>query len=284
MQLTLFSPAKLNLFFRVLSKRPDGYHEIASVMQAVDLYDELTFQIQSVDSFETDVPIGPSNSIEKAISLFREKTGHPLHVHVKLKKRIPMEAGLGGGSSNAATTLWGLNQLAGGVATTNDLMRWSGEIGSDVPFFFSRGVAYCTGRGEKIESLGGNLLSKAVIAKPTSSLSTPRVYSLARPGAVSSDDPEEIKEKLIKGYPHFVNDLEFPSFQLLPELERLKKNLLEFGFETVMMTGSGTAFFCTGSLPKIPDVKGVDFFEVRGVIREKNEWYSPKETLINCCF
>ena len=147
------SPAKLNLFLRVLRKRSDGYHELASLFQAIDLVDALHVREVSEDRFSCSDPalLGPSNLVLRALKLFREKTGLQFPVEMHLEKRIPMQSGLGGGSSNAATALFALNVLAGRVATEEQLCAWSQEIGSDVPFFFSLGTAYCTGRGKSTQ-------------------------------------------------------------------------------------------------------------------------------------
>ena len=134
-----FSPAKINLFFRVLSKRSDGYHNIASLYQTINFGDDLFVnKTAGQDLFTTSdrtLPLGKGNLVVRAIQLFRESYPLP-SVHIHLKKRIPKEAGLGGGSSNAATTLWALNQISGSLAGLDDLIRMGSEIGSDVPFFF----------------------------------------------------------------------------------------------------------------------------------------------------
>lgn len=152
----LFSPAKINLFFRVLKKRDDGYHEIASLYQAIDLGDTLNITLNECDELSCSDPslqTDESNLVLKAAALFRKKTALALYIKVHLHKQIPIQAGLGGGSSNAATTLWALNKLANCPASFQDLALWSCELGSDVAFFFSKGAAYCTGRGELFSSL-----------------------------------------------------------------------------------------------------------------------------------
>lgn len=148
----LFSPAKINLFLRVVSKEPDGYHHLSSLFQAISLGDTLIMERASTDQLTCDhsfLPTDHSNLILKAIKLFRQRTGCEQAFKVHLIKRIPIQAGLGGGSSNAATTLWGCNQLAQTNLSDSTLMEWGTELGSDVSFFFSQGTAHCTGRGEK---------------------------------------------------------------------------------------------------------------------------------------
>jgi len=153
--LELASPCKINLFLRILRKREDGYHELASMFQAISLHDDLSFTVLPDDAEEDqlecedpNVPLDRSNLVLKAIDVFRKRTGRTEKFRVKLNKQVPVQAGLGGGSANAATALWGVNQLCGKIATNEELADFGAEIGSDISFFFSLGTAYCTGRGE----------------------------------------------------------------------------------------------------------------------------------------
>lgn len=142
MTIALFSPAKINLFLRVLGKRSDGYHEIASLFQAINLGDNLTFTLSEQDHLtcsDPHLPCDHTNLVIKAVHLFRKKTNLDTPVTIHLEKEIPSQAGLGGGSSNAATTLWALNALHNYPYTIGQLQIWSAEIGSDIPFFFLSG-------------------------------------------------------------------------------------------------------------------------------------------------
>src|SRR5437016_5240820 len=130
--LTLISPAKINLNLRIVGKRPDGYHELSSVFQAIDLCDVLTFEKSEKDKFTCNISTLPNdkkNLVLKALDLFRSKTGLNFCLKIHLDKHIPIEAGLGGGSSNAATTLWACNQLTGQTVSLERLQEWSAEIG-----------------------------------------------------------------------------------------------------------------------------------------------------------
>lgn len=248
----LASPAKLNLFFRVLSKRPDGYHEIASLYQAVDLFDRLNFTWTQHDQLTCTDPLIPcdgTNLVAKALSLFRKTFSLP-PIHIHIEKQIPIQAGLGGGSSNAATALWGFNELAGRPATLAQLIAMATQLGSDVAFFFSSGTAYCTGRGEILEPYTLPKPLKGYLAKPSYGLSTPLVYQHCRLEEFAARDPRAA----LKNYPQFFNDLEIPSFRLEPRLIALRTELRK-SFEQVVMTGSGTAFFCLNGAPTpVPDV------------------------------
>ncbi|PIS01944.1 MAG: 4-(cytidine 5'-diphospho)-2-C-methyl-D-erythritol kinase [Chlamydiae bacterium CG10_big_fil_rev_8_21_14_0_10_42_34] len=252
------SPAKLNLFFRVLSKRPDGYHNIVSLFQAIDLFDRLFFSPSTKDIFtctDPSIPTDDSNLINKALTLFKAHFPTPtLHIH--LEKNIPVEAGLGGGSSNAATTLWALNELTNRPATLPELIEMGSKLGSDVPFFFSQGTALCRGRGEILDPYSIPPLS-GYIAKPSYGLSTPAVYQNVR-----------IDESSQTESPYF-NDLEAPAFRLEPRLATLKAHLQK-QFQNVIMTGSGTALFCLNGKPK--PIQGVTFYPFHSICRSLS-WY-----------
>ncbi len=178
--ITLFSPAKINLTFQVLGQRDDGYHEISSRYQAISLGDTLEVCLADRSSLTcSGLQISlEQNLIIKAFNLFKAKTGWQGSVAFRLEKRIPLQSGLGGGSSNAATVLWALNALSGCCVAESDLALWSTALGSDVPFFFSSGSAYCSGRGEQVVDEKNPYLSGTFwIAKPKEGLSTAAVYA-----------------------------------------------------------------------------------------------------------
>jgi 4-diphosphocytidyl-2-C-methyl-D-erythritol kinase len=269
----LFSPAKLNLFFRVLRKRDDGFHEIASLMQAISLGDILHFQESSKDSLtltDPSIPTDERNFIHKARALFREKTGYkrPLTIHVE--KNIPAEGGFGGGSGNIATTLWALNELSGQKIEEATLRIWAGEISSDAPFFFSTGTAYVAGRGEEVFSLPPLEKKTLYLAKPKGGLSTPLVYKYCTPN-VNDLDPKKLLGNALAGGLEGVNDLEYAAFALRPDLFELKEGLIHLGFETVVMTGSGSGFFCIGPVEE-PSLPEIQFWKTSYLSRGK-QWY-----------
>jgi 4-diphosphocytidyl-2-C-methyl-D-erythritol kinase len=251
-KITLFSPAKINLFLRILRKRDDGYHELASLFQTIALGDILDIALSSQDSLicsDPSLPANSSNLVWKAAELFRCKTTLDFGFKIHLQKNIPSQAGLGGGSSNAATTLFGLNQLLGQPASKKDLISWAAEIGSDVPFFFTQGTAYVTGRGDIIKDLPPLPFPKEKfwIVKPTQGLSTPEVYKALNLQNLSNRDPLKALQNFLNGQPDFYNDLEEAAFSLFPELAFIKTTLLRSGYDPVLLSGSGSAFFCRGS-------------------------------------
>ena len=280
MSLRLFSPAKINLFLRVIRKRPDQYHDISSLFQAISLGDILTIRISKSgqDSLICQNPnliCDESNLIHKAIQIYRQKTGISNRFDIQLEKKIPIEAGLGGGSSNAATTLWGCNQLCGENASVEELMQWGSEIGSDIPFFFSEGTAFCTGRGENVMNLPSLPFQKIQVYMPKEGLSTAEVFKRLEIPIDSSKNTHDEIQPYLNGSFDLFNDLETPAFQINPRLKILKDRLISYGFKKVLMTGSGTAFFCMGgSEETVPQNQDLEHFSAHFINRKINEWYS----------
>ncbi len=260
--LTLFSPAKLNLFLRILGRRSDGYHELASLFHTISFGDTLAFSLSSSDQLTCTDPAlscGSDNLITRAVELYRKRSGRSFGVTIQLEKRIPMQAGLGGGSSNAATTLWALNQLLGGLYPTHVLQEWSFELGADLPFFFSKGGAYCTGIGEKIRLIEDLPHKKFSLYQPSFGLETSKVYQALDLQSCSRVDPEELLESFFTKNALYHNDLEPAAFELAPELGHFKQR--EGRLWT--MSGSGSALFAPHS-----GEGGVDLIR-----RTEESWY-----------
>ncbi|KAM3352047.1 hypothetical protein ACQJBY_023742 [Aegilops geniculata] len=292
-RLNLFSPCKINVFLRITGKRPDGFHDLASLFHVVSLGDTIKFSLspsKSKDRLSTNVagvPVDESNLIIRALDLYRKKTGTDKHFWIHLDKKVPTGAGLGGGSSNAATALWAANQFSGGIASEKDLQDWSGEIGSDIPFFFSRGAAYCTGRGEIVQDIP-NLLPEnlpMVLIKPPEACATAEVYKRLRLDQTSKADPLALLKEITQNgisQDVCVNDLEPPAFEVLRSLKKLKKRFIASNrgdYSAVFMSGSGSTIVGIGS-PDPPafvydddDYKDVFVSEARFLTREENEWY-----------
>uniref|UniRef100_A0A2N9FS17 4-(cytidine 5'-diphospho)-2-C-methyl-D-erythritol kinase n=1 Tax=Fagus sylvatica TaxID=28930 RepID=A0A2N9FS17_FAGSY len=273
-RLTLFSPCKVNVFLRITNKREDGFHDLASLFHVISLGDILKFSLspsKTKDCLSTNVsgvPLDDRNLIIKALNLYRKKTGSEKFFWIHLDKKVPTGAGLGGGSSNAATALWAANQFNGCLATEKELQEWSSEIGSDVPFFFSQGAAYCTGRGEFSlmckDTLGypqkpcdfssHPLVVQdipppvpfdipMVLIKPQQACSTAEVYKRLLLDQTSKVDPLTLLEKIsTNGISQDVciNDLEPPAFEVLPTLRRLKQRVIAASrgqYDAVFMSG-----------------------------------------------
>jgi 4-diphosphocytidyl-2-C-methyl-D-erythritol kinase len=249
-----------------------------------------------------DVPTDASNLVIKAFNLFRNRTGIKATFKCDLQKTVPHGAGLGGGSGNAATALWAANELTGRPASVEDLLTWSGDIGSDISVFFSQGAAYCTGRGEVVEEVQPPLpLSTPILlVKPPVGLSTPEIFKALDLGRRSTADPKALLEGLIQSREVSplltVNDLEQPAFDRLPALKELKDRLAavtnnnnnnsnsnkkegELAYDSVFMTGSGSTIVCIGSdevpefLAEEPQYRDLFISPARFITRKPGEWY-----------
>ena len=275
----LFSPAKINLFFKIMGLRKDGFHNLHSFFQAINLGDELSFAHSHKDNFTSTEPslkFNHDNFIYRALMLFREKTHLKDPVQIDLIKNIPIEAGLGGGSSNIATTLWGLNELFDRPVSKNELFEVSKTLGSDVPFFFSTGSAVCSGRGEEVLPMKMPLEEMPIwVVKPNVSLSTKEVYTYAKKKSSIKESLETLSELIYSKSPILKNDLEEAAFLLCPTLALLKDELEYQGFKKVFMSGSGTSYVCMGE--NKPVFKNpVKVFPVKYINRKPNEWYQKE--------
>jgi 4-diphosphocytidyl-2-C-methyl-D-erythritol kinase len=239
------SPAKINLSLRLLGKRPDGFHEIDTLMAKLPgLADEITITPATEFSFSCSDPTLPTddtNLVVKATRALSEQSGQALPFHIQLEKRIPHGAGLGGGSSNAATTLLALNGQLNLPLTAAELHTLAASLGSDVPFFLYAGAARCTGRGEIITAAPAPPSHPIILFKPAFSVSTPDAYRHcldAEPLPGISYDPQKY------GGLTLVNDLEKPVFAKHRYLAQLKDWLLNRrDTKAALMSGSGSTIF-----------------------------------------
>jgi 4-diphosphocytidyl-2-C-methyl-D-erythritol kinase len=246
------APAKLNLFLEVLSKRPDDYHEIATLMLAIDLEDELDFARNdsgelSLTSDEPDLLTGPENLVYKAACRLRDETGCTAGATIRLKKRIPWQAGLGGGSSDAAATLVGLNDLWRLGLSPAALARIGADLGSDVPFFLNGPAAWCTGRGEQVAPVTVGRTLDLVLVKPAEGLSTADVYRRLKVPA-SPIDGSSAKTALASGDVELLgqalhNRLQEPALELSPAVAEWHRRLSTLGAAGTLMSGSGSCLF-----------------------------------------
>src|SRR5437867_6634005 len=171
--------AKINLGLRILRKREDGYHEIETVFHRVNIFDEIRLSPStgiSLTCNDPDIPVNDDNLCMRAASALRDKYAVGKGVHIELKKTIPAGAGLGGGSSDAASTLLGLNQLWKLHLDRENLEPLALRIGSDIPYFLHEGSAYATGRGEKLEDIGIDIPCWIVLVYPKIQISTAWAY------------------------------------------------------------------------------------------------------------
>jgi 4-diphosphocytidyl-2-C-methyl-D-erythritol kinase len=243
----LLAPAKINLSFEIRGRRADGFHEIETLMTPISLCDELTItgaaHTLGID-FRCDnpsLPIGPDNLVIRAAELFSRTTGQKVDATIQLRKKIPYGAGLGGGSSDAAATLLGLNRFYQTNLALAELARLAAEIGSDVAFFLFQSAAICRGRGEIVEptKLTGTL--SFLLLKPSFGVATPWAYSRWKD---SKQIPEVSYDPHEFGGVRFVNDLERPVFEKFVFLARAKMWLLKQPeVSAALLSGSGSTVF-----------------------------------------
>lgn len=249
---TLLAYAKINLTLEVLRRRPDGYHDIASVMQTIDLSDTLSFAVAPDLQFYCDQPtlVTADNLVVKAMELLQAETSFPKGAMVRLTKNIPVAAGLGGGSSDAAATLQGLNELWGLHFPMSRLLALAQKLGSDVPFFLYGGTALAQGRGEKLTPLPPLPQTWVVLAVPPFVIEgkTKRLYQSLREGHFSQGvatqrlvrhlDREGCLESAL-----LYNSFEKVVYELYPWLEDYRQRFLDAGAPRVHLTGSGPTLF-----------------------------------------
>lgn len=274
-----FSPAKINLFFEILKKRSDGYTEIVSLIRAIDLSDKIYISLSDSSQFTLDspfdLPTDETNLILRAVHLFQKKTRQQFFCKIHLEKKIPPGAGLGGGSSNAATTLWALNQLTRSNFPISTLMQWGSELGMDIPFFFSEGFALCTQRGECVQNIFSSQSLTATLAIPKFHISTRSVYQAIDFETVLKKNSKRILKNMHLVSSYF-NHLEIPAFSLNPFLKVIKQKLLDCGFDQVVMTGSGSAFVCYGTAStQVPE--NISFYPIQDYTRESTKWYGENK-------
>lgn len=248
------APAKINLMLDVLHKRNDGFHEVEMVMTMVDLADRLTLHDPgtsriSLSSQSGYIPLDDKNLAVRAARLLRQRFGINRGVHMHLEKRIPVAAGLAGGSSDAAAALRGLNRLWELGLSTAELEELGAEIGSDVPFCVRGGTALATGRGEKLETIPSPPRCWVVLAKPPINVSTADVYGNLKAAEIAvHPSASGMREALEQGSFEAVcgglgNVLEDVTLKLYPGVARLKQVMENLGADGVLMSGSGPTVF-----------------------------------------
>ncbi len=248
----VWAPAKVNLYLEVLAKRPDGYHELETLLVAVSLFDTLVFREVPTPELHLrcdvrDLSTGPDNLIVRAARLLQQHAPSARGADIRLVKRIPMAAGLAGGSTDAAATLAGLNALWGLGLPPSELAGLAAQLGSDIPFFFATPAAWCTGRGEQTRAVPLARQQWFVLVCPPVGLATADVYrTLTVPAqpqsgasilvALGRGDPEEIGRRL-----H--NRLQPVAEALCPRIGEEYARLAALRPAGQLMSGSGSSLF-----------------------------------------
>lgn len=272
-EVAILAPAKVNLFLEVLAKRPDGFHEIETLLLPITLFDELTFRATRHPQIELtcrvvagevarlansssrhaahelqdlQIPQGPENLVWKAIALLKQRARVEWGAAVGLIKRTPAAAGLGGASSDAAAALLAANRGWNLGWSAQQLRELGSELGSDIPFFLAKGAAIGRGRGDRMEQVATTRLV-LVIVKPPVGLSTPLVYRHCRPA------PQRCSVNLARKYlaigalpllaKELHNQLQPAATALTPWIERLRGRFIMQGLAGHQMSGSGSSYF-----------------------------------------
>ena len=246
----ILSSAKINLFLHVTGKRPDGYHDLVTIMCCVSLYDTIFITTgakkTTVSCSNPEVPEDENNIAFKAADLYLKRLNRQEGVKITIKKEIPVAAGLGGGSSNAAAVFLGLNRFYGYPFSLDDLMAMGISIGADVPFFLFGKPARASGIGEKLEVCDGLPLYKILLVYPGFGVSTAEVYKNVDLGLTKCKKTLRKtlleKRKFNPAY-HLYNDLETVVVSRHPEIITIKEALLSYGAKGALMSGSGPTVF-----------------------------------------
>lgn len=256
--LRVLTPAKVNLILRVLERRPDGFHAIWSLMHTVGLTDEIILTVQPADTSSialrcdhAALAVDQSNLVYRAAQLVLARADQSIDLSISLIKRIPMGAGLGGGSSDAAATILGLTRLLELKWSVEQMAEVGQQLGSDVPFFFVAPAACVTGRGERVRPVQVTGQRWIVLVNPGFPVETKWAYrqlagtrqgvrplseSLQQLGSRSTLDWAEI-------IPLVENDFEAPVFAQHPVLAHIKQQLISLGAEVALLSGSGATMF-----------------------------------------
>lgn len=260
------APAKINLLLDVLRKRDDGYHEVEMIMTMVDLADRLEMEELPRDTIIISsqvgyIPLDEKNLAFQAARLIKDRYDVRKGVYIHLDKKIPVAAGLAGGSSDAAATLRGLNRLWDLNISEDELCELGAELGSDVPFCVKGGTAIARGRGEKLEHIDPPPQCWVVLAKPPINVSTADVYGRLRANELKHHPSiPGMREALAKGSFQDMcaglgNVLETVTLDLHPEVLQLKESMLRLGADGVLMSGSGpTVFGLVSKEAKLPRI------------------------------
>jgi len=265
--ITLKAPAKINLSLKLLGVRPDDFCEISTLMQAVSLYDEITIEKMEsglvLSCNDSNVPLNSDNTVARAWAALCQLTGAELGAKIHIAKRIPIGSGLGGGSSDAASAIKGLNRLFELNFKRDLMMKVGAAIGSDIPFFFGNGSSIASGRGELIDNVKIPKDYYLLLVKPHFQMNTGELYGIAKKSLtmrinkskyISLKDSDDIISLCSWG-----NDLEKPFLSVYPEAAKVKDRLVTAGAIVAALTGSGSAFFGVFSNRKCADIASNNF-------------------------
>jgi len=247
--------AKINLSLRIRKRRSDGYHDLDTIFQTISLHDAIKITVTDNSEIvlscdDRQLPVDSENLIVRAARAFQDRFSVKKGARLRLEKRIPAGAGLGGGSSDAAVTLLAVACVWGTAATRQDLVEIGAQLGADVPFFFTGGMARGTGIGDQVEPLPDMPANSLLIIKPIASITTADAYKVFDERCLTTGNSKSILSGSqptdgfdTKSLASLGNDFEQVVFDLEPELARAKAALMGAGAQAAMLAGSGSAVF-----------------------------------------
>lgn len=264
--LSLPSFAKINLSLRILGKRPDGYHELRTVLQTISVHDDLHFELSGDGSIilscnDQNIPADERNLVVRAAYSLKDRYGVDNGAHIRLHKRIPVQAGLGGGSSNAAVSLLALAKLWQIEASRPELHEIAESLGADVPFFLIGGTALGEGTGTRLSALPDSINQHLIVVTPNANVSTAKAYAAVNSAALTTPEVDPILSSSPTGvnfqdskpgllHSDLKNDFESVIFDIEPEIKRTKAALLHAGAVDALLAGSGSSVFGIFSSPE----------------------------------
>lgn len=243
--------AKINLSLNVVKKREDGYHELEMIMVPLTLCDTITITLANEDVYTCSIEelaIDESNTVVKAINLMKKTYQLTQCFHVHMEKRIPMQAGLAGGSADAAAVMKGIQALCHLDIPVEELSMLSKQVGADVPFCIYDTPAVVKGIGEQVRPIDVTMTFEILLVKPQQGVPTGKAFSMIDFKHCEHPDYANVENALqTKDYEAFCsslgNTLEQPAFAIVPEIKKIKNELLQDGFDSVLMSGSGSTIF-----------------------------------------
>lgn len=239
-----FANAKINLGLNVVGEREDGYHLLDMIMVPLTLGDEIDIELSDQDCFSSNTSLGwdKGNLMYRAVELLRQKYGVKEHFHITLDKRIPMQAGLAGGSADCRAVLRAVNQLCQLDLSLQELMDLGVTLGADVPFCLFNKPARVKGIGEDVRGISIKKKYHVLLIKPEEGVSTAEVFRAYKPTV--SYDMDALENRLCHGEKlPLGNALEQPAMEILPQIRTIKQQCLDLGYDDVLMSGSGSCVF-----------------------------------------
>lgn len=276
--------AKVNLGLDVVSRREDGYHELNMIMVPIDFYDLCEVNLSETMSFYSNVsylPTDDKNTMLKAVNVMREHFGFSENFEIRLMKHIPSQAGLAGGSSDAAAVMHIVKELLNLQADDETMIQLAKKVGADVPFCYMEQPAQVSGIGEKMEFFELNCDFYLFLAKPYRGVSTKKAFESLNFETIRHPDISAVRDALEKdNYYQMIgalgNSLEQTAFELVPQIREIKHELEDFGFDGALMSGSGSTVF---GITKDKELlhRACDYFRNKGCFVRRTRIIQPRK-------